>query len=108
MDDAADPDTEIVNALRPAIASVLRALMIAISMPYARRGELWCAHKRCWGQDGAVLMGHAASRTMTATVPQAVIDRAYEDDPAVASAEYGAAFRTDVESFGRPIDVREA
>ena len=36
---------------------------------------------------------------MNATVPQVVIDRAYEDDPAVASAEYGAEFRTDVESF---------
>ena len=99
LDDAADPDTEILNALRPAMASVPRALMIAISTPYARRGELWRAHKKCWGQNGDVLVWQAATRTMNSTVPQAVIDRAYEDDPAVASAEYGAEFRTDVESF---------
>ena len=37
--------------------------------------------------------------TTNATVLQALIDRAYEDDPAVASAESGAAFPTDVQSF---------
>jgi hypothetical protein len=32
-------------------------------------------------------------------VPQSVIDEAYENDPANAAAEYGAEFRTDVETF---------
>ena len=36
---------------------------------------------------------------MNPSVPQAIIDRAYEDDPASASAEYGAQFRADVESY---------
>ena len=36
---------------------------------------------------------------MNPTVPQRVIDEATERDPASAAAEYGAQFRTDVESF---------
>jgi hypothetical protein len=36
---------------------------------------------------------------MNPTVPQAVIDAAKERDPAYAAAEYGAQFRTDIESF---------
>ena len=98
-DDAADPDTEIVNALRPSMASVPGALLIAISTPYARRGELWRAYKKNWGQEGEVLVWRAATRSMNATVPQSVLDRAYEADPASAAAEYGGEFRTAVESF---------
>ena len=73
--------------------------MIAISTPYARRGELWRAHKKHYGQDGDVLVWQADTRTMNGTVPQAVIDRAFAEDPSVASAEYSAIFRTDIESF---------
>jgi hypothetical protein len=36
---------------------------------------------------------------MNPSVPQRVIDDAYEADPASAAAEYGAEFRTDVETF---------
>jgi hypothetical protein len=36
---------------------------------------------------------------MNPTVPQRVIDEATERDPASAAAEYGAQFRSDVESF---------
>ena len=36
---------------------------------------------------------------MNPTVPQSIIDEAAEADPANAAAEYGAEFRTDVESF---------
>ena len=36
---------------------------------------------------------------MNPTVPQRVIDEATERDPAWAAAEYGAQFRSDVQSF---------
>ncbi len=36
---------------------------------------------------------------MNPTVSQAVIDEAYERDPAWAAAEYGAEFRSDIETF---------
>jgi hypothetical protein len=46
-----------------------------------------------------VLVWRAPTRVMNPTVPQSVIDEATEADPASAAAEYGAEFRTDVETF---------
>jgi hypothetical protein len=82
------------------MATIPDALLLCASSPYARRGELWSAHRRHFGKDGdPVLVWQAPTRTMNPTIPQRVIDAAMEDDPASASAEYGAQFRTDVESF---------
>src|SRR5262249_36902442 len=48
-EDSANPDREIVEALRPAMATVPGALLVAISSPYARRGVLWDAYRRHFG-----------------------------------------------------------
>ena len=50
-------------------------------------------------EDSPVLVWQAPTRTMNRRIPQRIIDEATEADPASASAEYGAQFRTDVESF---------
>ncbi len=99
-DDSANPDAEILAALRPAMATVPGALFVAISSPYARRGELYRVHREHFGKDGdPLLVVQADTRTFNPTVPQSVIDAEYESDPARASAEYGAQFRSDVESL---------
>jgi hypothetical protein len=98
-EESANPDSEIVAAVRPAMATVPGSLMLCASSPYARRGVLWRAWRRHYGKDGPVLVWQADTRTMNPTVPQAVIEEAYEEDPASAAAEYGAQFRTDVESY---------
>jgi hypothetical protein len=99
-DNAAEPDYEIIDALRPGMATIPGALLLAASSPYARRGALWDAHRRHFGHDGdPVLVWQAATRVMNPTVPQRVIDDATERDPASAAAEYQAAFRCDIESF---------
>lgn len=97
---AAEPDSEILAALRPGMATLPGAILLCASSPYARKGELWQAHKKHFGKDGdPVLVWQAATRIMNPTVPQRVIDDAYERDPASASAEYGAEFRSDIEGF---------
>ncbi len=99
-DEAANPDVEIINALRPAMATVPGALLLAISSPYARRGELWRSYHGHFGKDNdPVLVWQADTRTMNPTVPVELIAAAYEEDEAVASAEYGGQFRRDIESF---------
>ena len=98
-DESANPDVEILNAIRPAMSTVPGAMLLGISSPYARRGVLWEAFDRHHGREGPVLVWQAPTRTMNPTVPQDVIDRAYETDPARAAAEYGAEFRSDVEGF---------
>ena len=100
---SANPDTEILNALRPAMATVPGALLVVISSPYARRGELWKAHRAHYGRDeGGVLVWQADTRTMNPTVPETFITQAYAKDAAVAAAEYGADFRRDIEAFVSP------
>ena len=51
-DSAAEPDYEIINALRPGMATIPGAMLLCASSPYARRGALWDAHRRHHGKDG--------------------------------------------------------
>ena len=45
-DDSAAPDTEILRALRPGLASLPSSMLLLASSPYAKRGALWEAFKR--------------------------------------------------------------
>jgi hypothetical protein len=98
---SANPDQEILDAIRPAMATVPNAMLLAASSPYARRGVLWQAHRRHWAtaDASAPLIWQAPTLTMNPTVPARVITEAYERDPASAAAEYGAEFRTDIEGY---------
>jgi len=97
--DGANPDREIVTALRPALVT-LGGPLLALSSPYAKRGILWDTFKRHFGGDSArVLVAQAPSRTMNPTLSQAVIDDAMRDDPEAARAEFLAEFRGDISTF---------
>lgn len=95
-----EPDFEVINALRPAMSTMPGAMLLAASSPYARRGSLYDAYRKHHGQDNdSILVWQAPTRTMNPSVPQSFIDEAMEEDPASASAEYLAQFRTDIEGF---------
>ena len=97
---AAEPDVEVINAIRPGMATVPGSMLLCASSPYAQRGALWDAHRRYFGRDDSdVLVWQAATRTMNPSVPQAFIDAEMEKDPAAAAGEYLAQFRTDVAAF---------
>jgi hypothetical protein len=99
-DDSANPDTELVAALQPGMATVPGALLVAISSPYARRGVLWDAYAKHYGHDDdPILVWRASTRDMNPTVSEAFIAEQYAEDESTASAEYGAEFRKDVETF---------
>jgi hypothetical protein len=104
----ANPDVEILAAVRPGLATTGGPLILA-SSPYARRGVLWNTFKRHRGPEGdpLILVAHGASRTLNPSLSQRVVDRALEEDRAKNAAEYLAEFRTDVESFVNA-DVVEA
>lgn len=97
-DESANPDAEIIGALRPAMAT-LDGKLIALSSPYARRGELWNTYRRCYGKPGPILVAQAPSRTMNPGLPERVVTQAMERDASAAQAEYGAQFRSDLETF---------
>ena len=99
-ENSAEPDFEILAALRPGMSTIPGAMLLCASSPYARRGALWDAHRRHFGKDGdPVLVWQAPTITMNPSVPKRIIDEAYERDPISAAAEYGAQFRSDIEAF---------
>jgi hypothetical protein len=100
-DDSANPDAEVLNAIRASMATFgPDAMVIAGSSPYARRGVLWNAFRRWHAKDDARnLVWQAATRTMNPTVPQEFVDAEFERDPVSADAEYGANFRSDIAAF---------
>jgi hypothetical protein len=99
-ENSSNPDAEILNAVRPGLATT-GGPMFMISSPYARRGELWNIYNKHYGPAGdpLILVAQAPSRTMNPSLPQSVVDRAMERDAASAEAEYGAQFRRDIETF---------
>ena len=96
---SSNPDREIVNAIRPGMATIPGSLLLCISSPYSRQGVMWEAFQKYYGRDSDVLVWRADTRSMNPSVPQSVIARAYEEDPIVAEAEYGGHFRRDLETF---------
>jgi hypothetical protein len=97
---SANTDVEILNAVRPGLATSQGPLIIA-SSPYAKRGVLFDTHRRDYGPDGdpLILVAQGTSRDFNSTLPQSVVDRALERDHAAASAEYLAQFRSDIDTF---------
>jgi hypothetical protein len=57
-----------------------------------------------FGANGnpAILVANGPTRLFNPTIKQSVIDRAYEDDPAVAASEWGGQFRNDLETYVNP------
>jgi hypothetical protein len=99
-EDSANPDSEVVNAIHPAMSTVPGSMLIAISSPYARRGLLWRQYTKHYGKpDAPVLVWQAPTLAMNPSASREEIDAAYERDEAPASAEFGAEFRKDVEAF---------
>jgi len=99
MAEGKNTDTEIMNALRPALITT-RGMLVLASTPYAREGELHSSFEKYFGKENAdVLVARASSRDTNPTLPEAVIARALERDPVAARAEFLGEFRTDVSGF---------
>ncbi len=75
--------------------------LLLASSPYARKGALYDIFRSDYGEDGdpSVLVAKATSQEVNPSLPDDVVQRALEKDPAMARAEYLAEFRTDIESF---------
>ena len=99
-DDSANPDQEIIAALRPGLATIPGSVLLLASSPYRKRGVLYAAFARHFGQDGArVLVWKASTLEMNPGLDPAIVEEAYQDDPDAAAAEYGGDFRSDLTDF---------
>src|SRR4030095_16274118 len=97
------PDHEVLTALRPAMATIPNAKLIAISTPYSQAGSLYEAHREHYGVDNDdVLVWQADTRTMNPTIDAGLVQRELERDPEAGQAEWLATFRSDLAAAFSP------
>jgi hypothetical protein len=98
--DGANPDREVLTALRPAMVTIPNPLLLCISTPYARSGTLYEAIRTHHGDNNSrVLTWKAHTTEMNPTISPSKIEGAYAQDGAAAASEYGAEFREDMCTF---------
>jgi terminase large subunit-like protein len=97
---SANADAEILNAVRPALATTGGPLVV-ISTPYAKQGAVYETWRSQYGAAGdpRILVAQGASRDFNPSLPQSVVDRAIERDAQAAAAEYLGEFRGDIQTF---------
>ena len=96
-DESANPDKEVLNAIRPAMITVKSSKLICLSSPYARKGALYEAHRDYYGErDDDILVLQAPTAMMNPTVDKKLLAREEKRDPASFRSEYLAQFRTDI------------
>jgi hypothetical protein len=52
-DSSANPDSEILRAIRPGLSSIPGSMLVLASSPYRRTGALWESYQRHYGRDEA-------------------------------------------------------
>jgi len=98
-EDSANPDKEVLTAVRPALSTIPESLLIGISTPYSRTGVLWDQFKSSYGKAGSSLLWRAKTEIMNPTIDRRLIEQALKDDPEAARAEWLAEWRTDISAF---------
>jgi hypothetical protein len=98
--EGASPDREVLAALRPAMASIPTAKLLALSSPYGKTGVLYESFRDHYGKaDSDVLVWRASTRQMNPLISEKVIDRERSRDAASSRSEWDAQFREDLESY---------
>jgi len=90
-DDGTNPDHEVLTAVRGSLGRVPSSVLLALSNPYAPKGELFEAVEQYFGVDDAdVLVWNADTLSMNPTYDGRAIARAFKRDPVVAASEFGS------------------
>jgi hypothetical protein len=96
--DNANPDVEVINAVRPGLSTIPYSLLLLASSPYAKRGVLYTNYAKYFGKDDApVLVWQGTTEEMNSSlIGDPLIAEMYLEDSDRASAEFGAVFRPDI------------
>jgi hypothetical protein len=98
--DSASSDWELLAALRPALLSIPGSVLVGLSSPYSKKGELYRMYQQNFGLDDSdVLFWRASSRTMNPTLSERAIAAAFLRDPVSAKTEFNAEFRDDLSGY---------
>jgi hypothetical protein len=97
---SANPDEETYLAITPGMATLRDSMLIGISSPYRKAGLLYRKFRDHYGKDSDdVLVIRAPTKTLNPTLDPSVIERALDEDPVAARAEWMAEWRDDITGF---------
>jgi hypothetical protein len=99
-EDAAARDVEVILAARPSLATTGGPLMMT-SSPSIPDGLVYDLHKKHFGPQGhpRLLVVQTGTKGLNPTIADSVIQRAREDNPDAAAAEWDADFRQPVAGY---------
>jgi hypothetical protein len=103
---SANPDIELVRAVRPGLAN-LGGRLLGLSSPHAKRGHLFEMFRQYYGQPSEVLVLKADHTQLNPTLDPKIIERAMPEDPEAARSEWFGEFRSDVSQW-LPDDLIDA
>ncbi len=93
-------DKEVIDSIRPAMATFPYAKLIKITTPYSKKGEPWNDTQRYHGKDDApVLVWNAPSIVMNPTISKDFLAKEEERDPEMYRREYLAEFSDSIVDF---------
>ena len=97
-DNYANPDAEVVRAVRPAMATFPHGKLLLVSSPYTMSGVLWDVWQKR-GKDKETLVWHASTALMNPTVTEQFLAKERKRDPENFRREYLAEFTEAISSF---------
>jgi hypothetical protein len=95
---SANPDVELVRAVRPGLLN-LNGRLLGLSSPHSKRGHLYEMHKRHFGKASEVLVIQAGGPTLNPTLSEDRLAKQREEDPLAARSEQDAMFRDELRQF---------
>jgi hypothetical protein len=98
-EESANPDYEVLAAVRPSMLTVKDSMLIGISSAYAKRGLLYDQFKKHYGKAKGPLIWKSSTVAMNPTVDKKIIAEQIKSDPAKYKSEYLSEFRGDIESY---------
>ena len=106
-EDSANPDTEIITAVRPGLLTT-KGQLITLGSPFARLGFAYGRFVKYYGPDGdpRIIIAKGPTRDFNLTITDDEIAREVEiaPDPVATRAEYACEFRSDIAAhFNREI-----
>jgi hypothetical protein len=97
---SANPATEILASLKPAMATIPSATISCTSTPYSKSGVVWDIFRRSYGvDDDRTLVWRGTSLEMNSTLDPSIVTEAFAEDPQAAASEWGAEFRSDISAL---------
>jgi hypothetical protein len=98
-EESANPDVEILRALRPSMATIPGSFLLGASSRYARKGVLWEAYRDHYGKPGGPLVWSADTITMHPRIDRDFLATEEERDPVAFASEYGLEWRSGLSEF---------